>query len=300
MDFSIVIPSYGKPESLAGLLESLASLSYSRSRFEVIVVDDGSSIPVSQSVTAFWDRLTLRIFRQRNRGPASARNHGVEMATGRYLAFTDDDCRVHPGWLQALAAALETADRVICGGKTVNGLTGNIYSEASQLITDYLSTHYSPINNLGGFFPSNNLAVSRNEFLKTGGFDPSLRFGEDRDFCYRSAVLGFSFVHVPDALVFHCHHQDFGSFMDLHRNYGRGTYFFRRGCGKKRLPRAPFSPPSWYLNLIRAGIRKCRTPRGVMLSLLLFASQAATFAGVLSGMLPGKKPEPAASERTDI
>jgi len=158
-----------------------------------------------------------------------------------------------------------------------------------------LSVHYSPINNLGGFFPSNNLAVSRDAFWKIGGFDPSLRFGDDRDFCYRSAVLGFSFIHAQDALVFHNHHQDLRSFMGLHWNYGNGTYFFRRGCGKKRLPRAPFSPPSWYLNLIRSGLTKSGTSRGIVLSLLLIASQAATLAGMLSGMLLGKMPEPADS-----
>jgi GT2 family glycosyltransferase len=276
LDFSVVVPSYGKPENLAALLDSLADLSYPPSQFEVIIiVDDGSPTPLSSAVFQPRNRFNFTLAEQCNRGPASARNLGAGIAQGRYLLFTDDDCRPQPEWLQSLADALGESECLVCGGRTVNGLPSNIYSEASQLLLDYLSIRHSPTTTYGAFFPSNNLAVSKNGFRKVGGFDASLRFGEDRDFCYRCATLGFSFVYAPDAVVYHSHPQTLLSFTRLHSCYGRGTYAFRRGCAAKGLPRVRISSPSWYLNLILAGIRKTRSPKGVWLSLLLMASQAA-------------------------
>jgi glycosyltransferase involved in cell wall biosynthesis len=284
-DFSIVIPSYGKPENISELLVSLASLTYPKSHYEVIIVDDGSPDPLSSAALQFPAISNLTILKQHNKGPSAARNRGADIAQARYLVFTDDDCRPGPEWLQALAQALGESDRLVCGGRTVNSLPNSICAEASQLLIDYLSKHYSPVKIYGAFFPSNNLAVSKNGFRNAGGFDESLRFGEDRDFCYRCASLGFSFAYAPDAVVYHIHHQTFLSFLRLHSRYGGGTYAFRRGCAAKGLPRVQISPPSWYINLILAGIQQTKSPKGVKLSLLLMVSQIAVLIGMLRGIL---------------
>jgi glycosyltransferase involved in cell wall biosynthesis len=285
LDFSIIVPSYGRPDNVPGLLASLARLNYESSRFEVIVVDDGSPTPLSSVLSLPKIHLDLTVLKQRNSGPAAARNYGADIARGRCLLFTDDDCRPQPGWLQSMADVLGESDRLLCGGKTINGLKDNIYSEASQLLSDHLLKHYSPITTYGGFFPTNNLAVSKNSFWDAGGFDTSLRFGEDRDFCYRCASLGFSFAYAPGAVVYHNHPQTLFSFILLHSRYGGGTYAFRRGCIAKGLPRVCISPLSWYINLILTGIRNTRTVRGVSLSFLLLASQIAVLTGMMRGAL---------------
>lgn len=91
--FSIVVPSCRNPENLAELLASLAALSYPPSKFEAIIVDDGSPVPLAPAISAFQHRLNLTLLQQGNMGPAFARNRGAGIAKGRYLAFTDDDCR---------------------------------------------------------------------------------------------------------------------------------------------------------------------------------------------------------------
>jgi GT2 family glycosyltransferase len=281
LDFSIVIPTYDRPDSLDRVLGALTVLEYPPDRFEVLVVDDGGEIPLESRVKAYSDSLNLLLLRQPNAGPGAARNHGAGLARGEYLAFTDDDCLPDPGWLRAMEAALRGSGYAICGGKTRNKMEGNPCSEATQLLADYLNEHYNPTRTFGAFFPTNNLSVSRKAFAELGGFDGSLRFGEDRDLCYRWATRGHGFVYAPDAVVYHAHRLTLLSFVRLHFLYGGGTYRFRSGCRKKGLSRPALSPALWYVNLVLSGYRAARGLRGVTLSALLAASQAATLAGMV-------------------
>jgi GT2 family glycosyltransferase len=278
-DFSIVVPTYGRPESLRRLLDCLACLDYSPDRFEVMIVDDGSPTPLEPEIAASRNRLNMTLLRQENAGPGAARNFGTERASGEYVAFTDDDCQPDRGWLRALAAAFEINDCAVCGGRPVNLLVRNPYSTATQLLVDYLYRHYNPVDTLGAFFLTNNLAVPREAFLEMGGFDSVLRFGEDRDFCYRWGSRGYPFVYVPEAVVRHAHNLTLRSFLRLHFCYGGGTRQFRRGCAAKGLRPVKLSPPSWYWNLVLSGIREDKGATGVDLTLLLATTQVASALG---------------------
>jgi glycosyltransferase involved in cell wall biosynthesis len=278
--FSVVVPTYRRPESLEGLIDALARQTYPSSLFEVVVIDDGGDIPLESIMSRYRPRLNLTLLWQSRAGPAAARNYGARYAVGRRLAFTDDDCLPEPGWLQELREALGECSHILCGGKVVNALPRNVYCEASQMLAEYLCAHYSPTVVSGGFFPSNNMALSREAFWQAGGFDPSLRFGEDRDLCYRWAALGHSFVFVPGAVVRHAHPQGLWSFLRLHAQYGRGTFHFRAGSAKKGLAPVGISSPLWYLNLLLYGIRREPGLKGMKLSFLLAAAQAAGAAGM--------------------
>ena len=284
-DFSIVVPTYGRPDSLVQLLSSLTQLHYPSSRFEVIVVDDGGPVPLEPRLSEFRNSLNLTLLRQENAGAGAARNHAAERAKGRHLAFTDDDCLADPGWLQAMADAMGQSDTTLCGGRTVNNLGSNVYSQATQLLADHLYEFYNPTDTPGAFFPTNNLALPREAFLDLGGFDRSLRFGEDRDFCHRWAARGHTFVLAPEAVVSHAHCLTMCSFLRLHFCYGGGTYQFRRGCREKELEPVGISPPSWYLRLVLSGMRKQPGVRGLAMSVLLAASQIACGAGMFWGLL---------------
>ena len=90
--FSIIIPVYNRPEEIDDLLNSLTRQTYVH--FEVIVVDDGSSIPCEPVVNAYNDRLRIRYFYIENSGPGLARNHGVRYAEGEIVIVLDSDCIV--------------------------------------------------------------------------------------------------------------------------------------------------------------------------------------------------------------
>ena len=288
---SVIVPTYRRPEALRALVAALTLQDYPASRFEVILVDDGGGIPLGPAVDEFRVGLNLSLMTQANAGPGAARNLGASRASGRYLAFTDNDCLPDPGWLSAFARGFEDSPSAVLGGKTYNVLSDNIYAAATQLVFDYLYDHYSPTQVLGGFFTANNLAVPREAFLDAGGFDPALRFGEDRDFCYRWACCGGRFAAAPQAVVRHAHALNLATFLGLHCRYGGGTAHFWNRTKERGLPRVKLSPPSWYLNLVLQGIRYGPGLHGLGLSALIAAAQAAVAIGLFRGALVAQRRE---------
>lgn len=279
--FSVVVPTYHRPRRLARLLGSLAQLRYPSTRFEVVVVDDGSPEPVEPHVAPFRRTLELVVARQDNSGPAAARNLGVRLAGGGSIALIDDDCTADPDWLTAFHGSVTTWPTALHGGRVVNALTGNPYATANQLLLDFLYRHYAAGARLGGFFTTNNLCVPRSGFEELGGFDSRLRFGEDRDFCYRWALRDNQFRFARRAVVHHAHAVDLVGLLRLHFWYGGGSYELRRKVAARGLPPVETSPLSVYLGLLLAGVRHRPGLAGLRLSALLLAMQGASAVGML-------------------
>ncbi|MCS6911591.1 MAG: glycosyltransferase family 2 protein, partial [Anaerolineales bacterium] len=99
MNFSVVIPTYNRQATLRRCLTALLAQTYPA--HEIIVVDDGSTDGTAEMMTR--DFPIVRFFRQKNAGPASARNRGIREASGDVIAFTDDDCLPPADWLERLA-----------------------------------------------------------------------------------------------------------------------------------------------------------------------------------------------------
>ena len=96
-DVSVIIPAMNAAGTLPDCLLALRAQTMPRERFEVIVVDDGST----DSTAAVAEKYRTRVIRLRNSGPAVARNRGVEAAKGNILVFTDADCAPEPSFLEA-------------------------------------------------------------------------------------------------------------------------------------------------------------------------------------------------------
>lgn len=226
--FSIVVPSHRRPAELALCLEALARLDYPREAFEAIVVDDGGGLPLDRVVAPFRDRLDVTLVVQERAGPAAARNAGVRKATGRYVAFTDDDCRPERSWLRALAARFEANPAAAAGGRVVNGLPENPFARASHVIVDLVYAYYNDDPERARFLASNNLAFPAAGFREVGGFDESFRTSEDRELCDRWVAAGRPLVYVPEARVAHARDLDLAGFLGQHFSYGRGAFRFHR------------------------------------------------------------------------
>ena len=197
--FSIVITTFRRPRQIVECLHSLEFLDYPRSRYEVIVVDDGSPEPLDAIISSFRASLPLTLLRQPNGGPASGRNTGARHARGRYLAFTDDDCQPAPDWLKRLEACLLADPDIMVGGRTVNVLPSHC-SAASQIIHDLVYGFFNHDPEHARFFATNNMALPRLQFLAAGGLDESFRFAsEDRELCDRWHHLGFRLRYEPAA-----------------------------------------------------------------------------------------------------
>jgi GT2 family glycosyltransferase len=227
---SVVVPTKDRPEELASCLEALGRLDYPRELLEVIVVDDGGGAdlePVRASAPA---GLTFSLIRREPGGPAAARNTGADAAQGELLAFTDDDCLPERGWLRALSATLAEAPGAACGGRTLNALPANAFSEASAYIQELVYAHYNADAEAARFFASNNLAVPRDAFRELRGFDAERfpRASEDRDFCDRWLASGRALRYAPGAVVHHARDLDLRGFVRQHVAYGRGAARYHR------------------------------------------------------------------------
>jgi glycosyltransferase involved in cell wall biosynthesis len=227
---SVIIPTRDRAEALCECLEALAGQTMGVSAFEVVVVDDGSEVPVEVGDGGRYGGMEVRVIRQENAGPGAARNRGVAEARGRLVAFTDDDCRPRPEWLAELTGAIEAGGGgVLAGGVTENGLPGIPGSTVSQLIIDLVYEHFNADAEAARFFASNNMACEREAYLAVGGFDARFRLAsEDRDLCDRWLGSGRRLVQVEGARVVHGHAQTLMAFTRLHFRYGRGASMYRR------------------------------------------------------------------------
>jgi glycosyltransferase involved in cell wall biosynthesis len=279
--FSIIIPTYDRPQQLAICLTALTRLDYPRDRFEVIIVDDGSPSPLDAVVAPFKQQLAIKLIRQTNAGPATARNDGADRAQGQFLAFTDDDCQPGSNWLQALTEKFSEFPAAVLGGQTVNQLTNNIYAIASQLLLDYIYGYYNSDFDRSTFFASNNLAIAAEQFQLVGRFDRSfpLAAAEDREFCDRCLNLDRQLVYVPSAQISHAHHLTLVRFSRQHFNYGRGAFHFHKIRSQRNLQQIKVEPLTFYFQLLSYPLRDRSLWIGLLLSSLLFLSQVANVAG---------------------
>ena len=271
MKISVVVPTYNRPEAIARCVRALQEQDVDD--LEIVVVDDGSPEPVASLPEG---RHELRLLRQDNAGPATARNTGVAAARGELICLTDDDCRPHPGWARAYAEAASSAPGLMAG-RTVNAVEDSIFSAASQDMADYLTR-----NGPGAeFAPSNNLAIRREQYLAIGGFPTHFQkaAGEDRAFC-ASAVERFGPVRHVEAVVEHDHALDLRGFWRQHRNYGHGAYTWH-GLAKSRSAKG-FSGPGFYAGLVLSPMRGGVSPVRMVRSGLVVLAQLATTQGYLA------------------
>jgi GT2 family glycosyltransferase len=281
-DFSLIIPTYNRPEALANCLHACSQLAYSQERLEVIVVDDGGKRPLTPIIEPHKRDLSIQLISQPNQGPAAARNAGAKVANGRYLAFTDDDCLPEANWLAALAVQFEQTPDALLGGCTLNALTQNYFSEASQLLVDYLYTTFA--GTVNAFFTSNNMAMAKLLFDECGGFcsEMMLAAGEDREFCHRWQQAGQQMLFVPQAVVYHAHWLTAVSFWRQHVTYGRGAWHYHQLRAQQEQSAIKVEPVSFYHRLISYPYQQQTGMRGIIGCILLTLSQVANAAGFFS------------------
>ena len=282
--FSVVVPTFNRPQLLGECLSALASLDYPRPDFEVIVADDGGNCDLDAIVAPFAGEMNVRLLRHANRGPGGARNLGAAAARGRFLAFTDDDCRPSPAWLRALEEKLTKFPDRLAGGRTVNALEESPCAVTSQLILDHVYAHFNRDLDQPRFFATNNIAVPAAPFHEMGGFDEkfTLSASEDREFCDAWQTRGWNLVWAPEALVHHRHAMGLREFWRQQQSYGRGALQFRRArIAQKRGP-VPFEGVAFHVGLFTAPFREKHAASPFLLAGLTALSQVAVVSGYLS------------------
>lgn len=219
--FSIIIPVYNRPEEVNELLTSLDS--QTKKDFEVIIIEDGSSITCEKELTHYASRLNIRYFVKENGGPSSARNFGAKKSHAKYLLFLDSDCITPPKYIEEIESELNNNPKDLFGGSdrahaSFTPLQKAIdYSMTSPLTTGGIRGNKKSADK---FYPRTfNMGVLKEAFEKVGGF-ANMRFGEDVDFSYRVIENGFSSGYYPNAWVYHKRRSTFKSFFKQVYNSG--------------------------------------------------------------------------------
>jgi GT2 family glycosyltransferase len=276
---SVIIPTRDRPGPLAACLRALVE-SFPPDA-ETVVVSDGGAQDLGPVVAPFRDPLRLRLLQAKHGGPAAARNRGLEAASGEIVAFTDDDCRPQPGWLESLAGGVRLSPPCAVGGTTHNGLPANVYADAAQLVLFLLSQHDRALTGRERLLPSNNVAFPTEALRRLGGFDERFRTAEDRDLCRRWAEASFALGRVPNAVIEHDERLDLKSFIGKFFAYGRGAAKFHGSGANPSLResmRFHFRMPA----LLIAELRKRGLARGTAMVALLALWEAANLVGYLA------------------
>jgi glycosyltransferase involved in cell wall biosynthesis len=213
MKYSVVIPVYNRPQEARELLESLTEQVFKD--FEVLVVEDGSSIPCKHEVEGYMGKLNLTYLEKENTGPGLTRNHGARSASGEYLIFFDSDCLIPKGYFQEVERELASTPVDFFGGpdRSHPSFT-SIQKAISYSMTSFLTTGgiRGGKHKLDKFQPrSFNMGVTAEAFRNVEGFS-SMRYGEDIDLSLRLAAAGYHSRLFPEAFVYHKRRTDFRKF----------------------------------------------------------------------------------------
>jgi mycofactocin system glycosyltransferase len=204
-DVTVVIPVRNNVAGVRRLVASLRGL-------QVIVVDDGSSEPLGgESFSGMHCDVTV-LRHCESRGPAAARNTGLASCTTDFVAFMDSDVVPRRGWLEALLGHFCDPTVALAAPRIV-GLT-----QSDTLVARYEAVRssldlghqeapvipYTPVS----YVPSAAIICRCSALRDVGGFDETLRAGEDVDLCWRLVEAGARLRYEPIALVAHDHRID--------------------------------------------------------------------------------------------
>ncbi|RRJ90208.1 glycosyltransferase [Flavobacterium macacae] len=223
MKFSFIIPVFNRPDEIDELLQSLAKQNY-LTDFEIVVVEDGSSVPCQFIINSYKENLNISYFFKSNSGPGDSRNFGMRNAKGDYFLILDSDCILPPNYLSEVEKALNE-DYVDCFGGPDKALVS--FSDVQKAInfsmTSFMTTGgiRGGSEKIGKFQPrSFNMGLSKKAFDASQGFG-NIHPGEDPDLSIRLWKMGFETRLFINAHVYHKRRIDWSKFYKQVHKFGK-------------------------------------------------------------------------------
>ncbi len=214
LSFSFIIPVYNRPNEIKELLNSMRLQTYDNA-FEVVIVEDGSSISSEDVIGEFLDSVSISYYKKPNSGPGDSRNYGMERAKGNYFIVLDSDCILPPEYLKVVEQSLKE-DFVHCyGGPDAAHESFTVVQKA----INYAMTSFLTTGGIRGgkkavdkFQPrSFNMGISKEAFENVGGYG-NIHPGEDPDLTIRIWNKGYRTKLISASFVFHKRRIDWNKF----------------------------------------------------------------------------------------
>jgi mycofactocin system glycosyltransferase len=262
-DVTVVVPVRDRPAGLSRLLGALRDDPATAS-LPVVVVDDGSGVPVSVPGSTVLRHEVAR-------GPAAARNTGLRAATTEFVAFLDSDCVPERHWLERLRPHLDdpsmaaVAPRIVALAGKERGWPSDYEAAVSALDMGADPADVRPLSAVS-YVPSAALLARRSALGH--GFDETMRVAEDVDLVWRLAAAGWRVRYEPAARVAHDHPPRAGQWLRRRAFYGTGAALLavRHGRAVAPVVLAPESALAWALAV--AGGRRGRAAAAGVLALM--------------------------------
>ena len=201
MKASIIVPAYNAAQTLEECLEALLEQSVPQDEYEVILVDDGSTDGTATLAQSYG----VRVLTRQHRGPAAARNAGVDEAKDEIILFTDADCAPTRKWIEEMTRPFADPEVV--------GVKGTYLTRQRELVARFVQIEYEDRYHRTAqqdhidFIDTYSAGYRRDIFLANGGFDTTFPTAsvEDQELSFRLARKGYKMVFAPEAQVYHRH-----------------------------------------------------------------------------------------------
>lgn len=253
---SVIVPVYNDPKGIRTTLRSLTRLTFPNDRYEVLVVDNGSTDETPSVVEAIAEtnENVAMLVEREVQSSYAARNRGIEASSGEVLAFVDADMHVDADWLDRVTEELDRngADYMGCAVDLYMPESGATLADLFDSLRGFDIERY--VYDLE-FAPTCCLVVRRDVVEDVGAFDPCLVSSGDLEFGNRVADAGYDLHYASDVTM---HHPTRGSLRSNVRKavrIGRGrlqisrNYPDRYGSPARRLlnPAGYLPPVPWML-----------------------------------------------------
>lgn len=244
---SIIVPTLNEEKNLPRLLRSFIDLKYPKEKYEVLIIDGGSSDQTGEIARKFGAKVFNNPFRLRGAGCQI----GVEKARGEYIAFTDADCRVPEDWLLRLIKGIRGDKEMkiwrergkekkrqkigAAGGPNRTPTDDADFAKAAGEVLELLSKPGSRYGYQGDkvteiYHNSGcNVLYRKEAIIKAGGYDPDLITCEDEELDFRIRKAGYKLLYSPLVSVDHYRRASYFSFFKQAYRYGAG----RMQAGRK-------------------------------------------------------------------
>ncbi len=223
MLFSIIVPVFDRPNEVRELLESLSTQNFEQ-KFEILVIEDGSTISCEEVVETFKKKLNISYYLKYNSGPGDSRNFGMNLAKGDYFLLFDSDCIIPKNYLSEVSKSLELEYVDCFGGSDRSEKSfSNIQKAINFAMTSFLTTGgiRGGSEKMTKFQPrSFNMGISKKAFLESKGFS-NIHPGEDPDLSIRLWDLGFKTKLISEAFVYHKRRIDWDKFSLQVKKFGK-------------------------------------------------------------------------------